>query len=37
MDREMKDLSENQIRYEAAVKMLTKKFNMLKTVINERA
>ncbi|MFW5930436.1 MAG: flagellar basal body rod protein FlgB [Desulfosalsimonas sp.] len=37
LDREMKDLSENQIRYEAAVKMLTKKFNMLKSVIRERA
>lgn len=37
LDQEMVDLSENQIRYEAAIKMLSKKFNMLKMVISERA
>lgn len=37
LEQEMKDLSENQIRYEAAIRMLTKKFSMLKSVIQERA
>ena len=37
LDQEMVDLSENQIRYEASIKMLSKKFNMLKMVISERA
>lgn len=37
LEQEMKDLSENQIRYEAAIRMLSNKFNMLKTVIQERA
>jgi len=36
LEREMVDLSENQIRYEAAIRMLSKKFNMLKQVIQER-
>ncbi len=37
LDQEMVDLADNQIRYEAAIRMLAKKFNMLKTVISERA
>ncbi|MCF8024338.1 MAG: flagellar basal body rod protein FlgB [Desulfobacteraceae bacterium] len=37
LEQEMTDLSENRIRYEAAIRMLSKKFNMLKTVIQERA
>ncbi len=37
LDREMLDLSENRIKYEAAIRMLSKKFNMLKSVIRERA
>ena len=37
LEKEMVDLSENQIRYEAAIQMLNKKFNMLKMVIQERA
>lgn len=36
LEQEMVDLSENQIRYEAAIRMLSKKFNMLKQVIQER-
>jgi flagellar basal-body rod protein FlgB len=36
LDQEMVDLGENQIRYEAAIRMLTKKFNMVKLVIQER-
>jgi len=36
LEREMVDLSENQIRYEAGIRMLGKKFNMLKLVIQER-
>jgi len=37
MEQEMMDLAENQIRYEAAIQMLNKKFSMLKFVIQERA
>lgn len=37
IDQEMVDLSENQIRYEAAIQMLNKKFSMLKFVIQERS
>lgn len=37
LEQEMKDLAENQIRYEAAIQMLNKKFSMLKSVIQERA
>lgn len=37
LEQEMMELSENQIRYEAAIQMLNKKFNMLKSVIAERA
>ncbi len=36
IEQEMVDLSENQIRYEAAIQMLNKKFSMLKLVIQER-
>jgi flagellar basal-body rod protein FlgB len=36
LDREMVDLADNQIRYEAAIRMLNKKFGMLKLVIQER-
>jgi flagellar basal-body rod protein FlgB len=37
LEKEMMDLAENQIKYEAAIQMLNKKFNMLKFVIQERA
>lgn len=37
LEREMVDLAENQIRYEAATRMLSKKFNMMKTVIRGQA
>ncbi len=37
LDREMIDLAENQIRYEATIRMLSKKFNMMKFVIQEKA
>jgi flagellar basal-body rod protein FlgB len=37
VEKEMMDLAENQIKYEAAIQMLNKKFNMLKFVIQERA
>ena len=36
IEQEMVDLSENQIRYEAAIQMINKKFSMLKLVIQER-
>ena len=37
LDQEMVDLSRNQIRFEAAIRSLNKKFSMLKMVIQERA
>ncbi len=37
LEREMVDLAENQIRYEAATRMLSKRFNMLKMVIRGQA
>ncbi len=37
LEREMVDLAQNQIRYEAAVRMISKKFNMLKTAIRGQA
>ncbi|MBW1778361.1 MAG: flagellar biosynthesis protein FlgB, partial [Deltaproteobacteria bacterium] len=37
LEQEMKELAENQLRYEAAVQLFNKKLNMLKTVIQERA
>lgn len=36
LDQEMVDLSRNQIRFEAAIQSLNKKFNMLKMVIQEK-
>ncbi len=36
LDQEMVDLSENQIKYEAAVKALSKKMSFLKMVIQEK-
>lgn len=36
LEQEMMDLAENQIRYEAGVRMLGKKINMLKLVIQEK-
>ncbi|MGM0452547.1 MAG: flagellar basal body rod protein FlgB [Thermodesulfobacteriota bacterium] len=36
LEQEMVELSENQIRYESATRMLSKKFNMLKFVIQGR-
>lgn len=35
MEQEMLNLSENQIRYEAAIQMLSRKFNSLKHVIQK--
>jgi len=35
-EQEMVELSENQIRFDAAVRMLSKKFGMLKFVIQEK-
>ncbi|MCF8107129.1 MAG: flagellar basal body rod protein FlgB [Desulfohalobiaceae bacterium] len=36
LDQEMVDMSRNQIRFEAAIRSLNKKFSMLKMVIQER-
>ncbi len=36
LDQEMMELSENQIRFEAAILSLNKKFSMLKHVIQEK-
>mgnify|MGYP006288081075 CR=1 FL=1 len=36
LEKEMAELAENQIRYEAAIRMMNKKFNMLKLVIQEK-
>lgn len=35
VDQEMLDLSENQIKYEAAARMLSQKFGLLKYVVDE--